>query len=122
MLEKKHILVVDDEEMNTTLLGKMLKHLGYKVTVSIDSLKAFDIFQSNPEKFDLILADQTMPNLLGSDLCLKIKSVRNDIPVIIITGTANMDFNILKDAGVKEVILKPVRLNAIKESLEKYLS
>ena len=119
---EKHILVVDDEEINTTLFGKMLRHLGYKVTVTIDSLKALRLFQEAPEKYDLILADQTMPHLTGSELCIEVKKVNPDIPVVIITGTANMDFEILREAGVKEVILKPVRLNAIKESLEKYLN
>lgn len=121
MTTKKHILVVDDEEMNTTLLGKMIKHLGYDVTVTTESLKALEMFNKQPEKFDLILADQTMPNLLGSELCKKVKKVRPKIPFVIITGTANMDFGILKEAGIKEVILKPVRLNAIKDSLAKYL-
>ena len=118
---EKHVLVVDDEEINTALFGKMLRHLGYKVTVTTNSLKALEIFKDNSDKFDLILADQTMPHLTGAELCIKAKLIRADIPVVIITGTANMDFEILREAGVKEVILKPVRLNAIKESLEKYL-
>ena len=118
----KHILIVDDEEINTSLFGKMIKHLGYDVTVTIDSLNALRLFTENPNKFDLILADQTMPHLTGAELCVKVKEIKPEIPVIIITGTANMDFSILRDAGVKEVILKPVRLNSIKESLEKYLS
>ena len=121
MTKDKHILVVDDEVMNTALLSKMITHLGYTSTTTTDSLKALDIFSKDPSKFDLILADQTMPNLKGSELCIKIKAIREDVPFIIITGTANMDFGILKEAGIKEVILKPVRLNAIKDSLAKYL-
>ena len=118
---EKHILIVDDEEINTSLFGKMIRHLGYSVTVTVDSLNALRLFTENPYKFDLILADQTMPNLTGAELCEKVKQIRPEIPVIIITGTANMDFTILRDAGVKEVILKPVRLNSLKESLEKHL-
>lgn len=117
----KHILIVDDEEINTSLFGKMIRHLGYSVTTTEDSLNALRLFNENPDKFDLILVDQTMPNLTGSELCVKIKQTRAEIPVIIITGTANMDFSILREAGVKEVILKPVRLNSLKESLEKHL-
>jgi CheY-like chemotaxis protein len=118
---EKHILVVDDEEINTALFGKMIRHLGYKVTVTIDSQKALKLFSENPDKFDLVLADQTMPFLTGSELCKEIKKIRPNIPVVIITGTANMDFDLLREAGVKEVILKPVRLNSIKESLSKHL-
>lgn len=121
MKTKKHILVVDDEEMNTTLLGKMIRHLGYEATMTTDSLKALEIFKKNPDQFHLILADQTMPHLLGSELCIKVKKIRPEVPFVIITGTANMDFGVLKEAGIKEVILKPVRLNAIKDSLAKYL-
>ena len=118
----KHILVVDDEEMNTVLFGKMIRYLGYKVTVCVDSLKALSVFMEAPDKFDLVLADQTMPNLTGAELCKEIKQINPKIPVIIITGTVNIEFDLLRDAGVKEVILKPVRLNAIKETIEKYLN
>jgi CheY-like chemotaxis protein len=113
--------VVDDEEINTALFGKMIRHLGYKVTVTVDSLKALKLFTESPYKFDLVLADQTMPHLTGAELCKEIKKINPKTPVIIITGTANMHFEILREAGVREVILKPVRLNAIKESLAKYL-
>lgn len=119
---EKHILVVDDEEINTILLGKMIRHLGYKVTVTEDSLKGLKIFTDSPEKFSLVLADQNMPHLTGSELCKAIKKISPLTPVVIITGTANMDLETLKEAGVKEVILKPVRLNAIKDSLSKYLN
>ena len=121
MKTKKHILVVDDEEMNTTLLSKMIKYLGYESTSTTSSLHALRLYEKSPQAFDLILADQTMPELLGSELCTKVKEINPNVPFIIITGTANMDFGVLKRVGIKEVILKPVRLNAIKESLEKYL-
>jgi CheY-like chemotaxis protein len=117
----KHILVVDDEEINTALFGKMIRYLGYKVTVCIDSTKALKMVIESPNRFDMVLADQTMPYLTGSELCSEIKKINPSIPVVIITGTANMDFELLRDAGVKEVILKPVRLNAIKETIVKYL-
>ena len=51
----KHILVVDDEEINIALFGKMIRHLGYRVTVTVDSLKALKLFQESPTKFDLVL-------------------------------------------------------------------
>jgi CheY-like chemotaxis protein len=119
--KEKHILVIDDEEINTVLLGKMIRHLGYKVTVTEDSLKGLKIFKENPEKFNVVLADQNMPHLTGSEMCKEIKKISPSTPVVIITGTANMDLDVLKEAGVKEIILKPVRLNAIKDSLSKYL-
>lgn len=122
MTEKtKHILVVDDEEINTALFGKMIRYLGYKVTVCVDSVKALNMVIDTPNRFDMVLADQTMPHLTGSELCSEIKKLNPNIPFVIITGTANMDFELLRDAGVREVILKPVRLNAIKDTISKYL-
>jgi CheY-like chemotaxis protein len=117
----KHILVVDDEEINTALFGKMIRYLGYRVTVCVDSVKALAMVTEAPDRFDMVLADQTMPQLTGAELCYEIKKVNSKIPFVIITGTANMDFELLRDAGVKEVILKPVRLNAIKDTISKYL-
>lgn len=80
------ILYVDDEEAITRLASTSLKALGYTVTTFSDSLKALDAFRSGPDEFDLVLTDQTMPNLTGVELAEEMLRIRPSIPIILCTG------------------------------------
>ena len=117
---KKHILLVDDEQINIALFNKMLLHLGYSVSLTTKSTEALAIFKENPDKFDIVLADQTMPELLGCELCNEIKKVRSDIPLVIITGTSNLKPDFLDKMGVDKLMMKPVRLLDLKDTLEAF--
>src|SRR6185436_16440803 len=64
----EHILLVDDEEALVSLGKSMLEHLGYRVTTRTDSIGALEVFKSQPEDFDMVITDQTMPHLSGADL------------------------------------------------------
>lgn len=118
----KHILLVDDEQINVILFNKMLLHLGYSVSLTTKSTEALDIFKEEPSKFDIVLADQTMPGLLGSDLCLEIKKIRPDIPLVIITGTPNLKQTFLEQTGVDKLMMKPVRLADLKNTLDGFFN
>jgi len=118
---KKHILLVDDEQINIDLFNKMLMHLGYSVSLTTKSKEALAIFKKSPYKFDIVLADQTMPELLGSDLCSEIKKIRSDIPLVIITGTPNLTPDFLTEIGVNKLMLKPISLMDLKNTLDTLL-
>ena len=82
----EHILFVDDE-MDITFMGKkMLENLGYKVTTKTNSSEAFEEFKRNPGKYSLLVTDQTMPRMLGTELAEKMRKINPDLKVIIITG------------------------------------
>jgi len=79
------ILVVDDEEMLLELIREVLEEVGYEVTALANSEAAFYRFAASPLEFDLVVADEKMPGLSGTDLSEKILSMRPGIPVILYT-------------------------------------
>jgi PAS domain S-box-containing protein len=81
-----HVLFVDDEESIVQLGSRMLRDLGYVVTAETSSLRAFDLFTSGADSFDLVISDFTMPKMTGGEFIGKLREVRPDIPAILISG------------------------------------
>lgn len=108
------ILFVDDEKAIAMGVKEILEKLGYKVVTTTDSREALELFKSDPHKFHLIITDQTMPGMTGSKLAKEIMSVRPDMPVILCTGFSEIiTYDEAKAAGIKEFLMKPVRINNI---------
>ena len=118
----EHILFVDDEPEITFMGKKMLENLGYKVTIKSDSLSALEEFKKNPRKFSLLVTDQSMPLMSGTQLAGRMKSLNPGLKVIIITGFAdNLSGDELSRSGISEVILKPMRLDEFSNVIRKVL-
>jgi CheY-like chemotaxis protein len=64
----------------------MLQSLGYSVTVAENGGRALELFLEDPDRFDLVITDQTMPRITGIDLAERMLAQRNDIPIILFTG------------------------------------
>lgn len=106
---KESILIVDDEQPIGLLLSIMLKRLGYTVTTFDNSETAWQAFAENPQHFDLVLTDLTMPGLTGLDLAHMIHEKQPAIPIILISGQfGNLDQAQLESAGIRETLTKPV--------------
>lgn len=105
----EHILVVDDEDTIINFQKAALEHLGYTVTATTSSLHAFNKFEANPDKYDLLITDQTMPHMPGSELAKEIFKIKPDFPIILCTGYSSLvsEKAALK-MGIKEFLLKPV--------------
>ena len=84
--KERKVLFVDDDEILVEMNICRLESMGCNVTASTDSLEALEIFQAAPNGFDLIITDQRMPNMTGIELAKKIKGIRPDIPIILLTG------------------------------------
>lgn len=82
----KSLLVLDDEPMITDYLYNLLEPFGYQITIKTDSLEALDLFRQNPDKFSLLVTDQTMPGLTGVELIKQFREIRPDFPAILCTG------------------------------------
>ncbi len=82
----EHILFIDDEEMLASMAKTMLERLGYQVTVRTNSLEALTTFQNQPDRFDLVITDLTMPGMTGMDLSRQLLQIRPDLPIILCTG------------------------------------
>ena len=119
---KEHILFIDDEEMLAELGQVMLKRLGYHVTTRRNSLDAFTTFQNQPDTFDLIITDQTMPGMTGVDLARRILQIRPEMPIILCTGYSSLiSEDKVKAAGIRGFAYKPLAKKEIGELIRKVL-
>jgi len=118
----EHILLVDDELEVVKALEHMLKKLGYNVTSQLSSQKTLEIFQKYPDRFDLLLTDQTMPQMTGIALSKKVLEIRPDLPIIISSGYSNqLTQEIIEGVGIKEILLKPVTLKELGELIKRHI-
>jgi PleD family two-component response regulator len=74
----EHILFVDDEELILEMGKEVLESLGYKVTAARHATEALNLFRENPSRFDLVITDQTMPDLTGLNPAGKMLKLRKD--------------------------------------------
>jgi PAS domain S-box-containing protein len=108
------ILFIDDEKALVDLGYQILERLGYDVTTRTSSVEALELFIAQPEKFDLVITDMTMPNMTGDELAGKLMKIRADIPVILCTGYSERISQEKAHAiGIKEFVLKPIVMSAL---------
>ena len=116
------LLIIDDEEMIVDVEKRMLEVLGYRVTGLTSGLDTIELLCKQTEKVDFIITDQTMPKMTGLKLAKNIKKIRPDIPVIICTGFSDLDFEKeAKDAGICDVILKPLTQKVLSSAVSRVL-
>jgi two-component system cell cycle sensor histidine kinase/response regulator CckA len=120
----EHILFVDDEKLLVDIGFQMLERLGYQVTARTSSTEALEAFRAQPEKFDLVITDRTMPNMTGETLAKELTQIRPDIPVILCTGYSEMPSESkLGASAIRDVVRKPIVVremaNTIRRVLEK---
>jgi PAS domain S-box-containing protein len=118
------ILVVDDDIVIGKMLSQMLEKFGYHIDLFHKCKKAFATFKKQPDKYDLVISDLTMPDLTGVDLAGQIQKIYPGIPIIIMTGYGNQLIGInQKTLGIEKVIEKTIAMNelasAIREVLDK---
>jgi signal transduction histidine kinase/CheY-like chemotaxis protein len=102
------ILVVDDEKPVASLLKDLLEAYGYVVDMTTNSQAAYVKFEHNPEGYDLVITDQTMPYMMGYELAQKMLALKPDLPVILCTGySEEVHETRAKDGGIKSYIQKP---------------
>ena len=118
----ERILLVDDQDMVVQMEKQMLERLGYNVTARTGSMDALEAFRTQPDKFDLVITDMTMPNLTGDKLALELIKIRSDIPVIICTGFSEM-MSKEKAAtfGIKGFLMKPVVMKDLSKKIREVL-
>ena len=111
---KERILFVDDE-LSIAKMGKnILERLGYQVEVETDPEAALGCFASEPQRFDMVITDMTMPVMTGDKLCRKILKIRDNIPIILCTGfSEKMNADIAAQIGVRLYIEKPLDIQQL---------
>ncbi len=110
----ERLLLVDDEEQLLNMQCQMLERLGYEVTATSNSVEALNLFCQNPEGFDLMITDQTMPNLTGGELAAQVLHIRDDLPIILCTGfSESLSPEAAFEIGIRHYLHKPIPLKAL---------
>jgi CheY-like chemotaxis protein/two-component sensor histidine kinase len=106
---RERILFIDDEEMLVEMGQGLLEKVGYEVVTTTSSIEALSLIRNDPSQFDLVITDQTMPDITGISLAREILVVRPDIPIILCTGhSENVSSEKVKEIGIREFLMKPL--------------
>jgi CheY-like chemotaxis protein len=118
----ERILFVDDEEALAEMGEEILAELGYQVTCRTSSVDALSLLRQDPQRFDLVITDQTMPDMTGMELARECLSLRPDMPVIMCTGFSHViDAEKARAAGIRAFAMKPLTKAEIAKTVRQVL-
>ena len=113
------VLVVDDDRSMLSLAEEILAELGCEPVGYDSPQKALAAFETQPQRFDAALVDERMPGMSGTELAARIRALRPDLPVIVVTGYGGLDLaERARAAGVARVMAKPYSPRGLREALE----
>jgi PAS domain S-box-containing protein len=116
------ILFIDDEDFLVDLAKRMLEKLGYQVVVKQSPMEALEMFKDQPDEFDLVISDMTMPGLTGVELAKQIIAIRSDIPFILCSGyNEHVSAEKIKGFGIKEFLMKPLEIKVLAKTIRRAL-
>ncbi|MBV5317754.1 MAG: response regulator [Desulfobulbaceae bacterium] len=116
------ILVVDDEPAVATIMQRLLNHLGYTVEAFTDSARALEAYTKEPEAFDLVITDMTMPKLTGLAIARAMLALRPQQPIILYTGFSEaVDEEIASAEGIKALLAKPISQETLAHTVRRTL-
>jgi len=105
------VLLVDDEKFILDMTEDILVRLGYTVSKFQQPIEALSVFREDPEAFDIVISDMTMPKMTGKTLAKELITLSCDIPIIICTGYSELiDGKSAKELNISAVIMKPIRV------------
>src|SRR6267143_1808665 len=116
------VMIVDDQRSLVALAEETLAALGYEPAGFDSSVAALQAFRAEPQRFDLVLTDETMPDMSGVDLAREIRRVRPELPIVLMSGYSGAQLTERARAtGVAEVLRKPLVRRDIAEALARAL-
>lgn len=112
------VLIVDDEESIRGFLGSMLQSLGLEVLQAEDGRRALSVFEEHADSISLVLLDLTMPHLGGEETFMELRRIRDNIPVILMSGyTEDEVTSLFAGQGIAGFLQKPFRLETLEDIL-----
>ena len=118
-----NILVCDDEQVIRFLLKNILVKAGHTVTTCSDGLEVLNIFQNDPDTYHLVILDMIMPIMSGEEIFYKIREIRNNIPVLIISGFSEIEHSSsLLQKGLDAYMAKPISPKDLKSVVDRILA
>jgi len=120
---QQKVLFIDDESSIIQIADQMLQKLNYTGICFQDSEKAYEFFMENPDSFDLIITDMTMPKISGIDLIQRIRIISDDIPIILCTGYSEFLTNeSIEKFKISDYIIKPISLQELSSKINQVLN
>ncbi|MBF0388481.1 MAG: PAS domain S-box protein [Desulfamplus sp.] len=108
-LGTESIMLIDDEQMILDVTKAILEGMGYKVFPFISSIDALNTFESEPNSFNLIITDMTMPQMEGDKFATAALKIRPNIPIILCTGYSHkISEELALEIGIKRYVEKPL--------------
>ena len=118
-----NILIVDDEKAIVESTCELLSRLGYSVTGETNGIKATEMVRKDPNYYDLILTDMTMPKINGLDLAKQIQEINPDIPIVLCTGFSHgLTKEKCESAGIMDMIMKPMIAGELSSTINKAIN
>jgi len=115
----RRILLVDDEEALAKVGKLMLQRMGFSVDMHESSTAAWKAFEADPERYDLVVTDQTMPDMTGLELSERILKKRPEIPIILVTGFhALASPERVSEAGLAKLLMKPYTIQMLSKAIK----
>ena len=114
------ILFVDDEDYLAEVGKEMLEDYGYRVDIETSPVAALALFEKDPDRYDLLITDYTMPGMTGDVMVAKIHEIRPGIPVILCSGI-RITPEITENKGISTVLLKPFDMDILLETVRRIL-
>ena len=116
------VMIVDDEQPLVALAEEVVARFGYEPVGFVSSTAALEAFFAKPQRFDVIMTDEMMPDLVGTELARKIRTLRPSIPILLMSGRAvGPLLDAANEVGVDAVLRKPLHAREIAESLARVL-
>jgi PAS domain S-box-containing protein len=112
------VMIVDDERPLVALAEETLAELGYEPIGFSSSVQALQAFREAPQRFDVVLTDETMPELIGTELARELRRLRPDLDVVLMSGYSGAQLlERARTVGVREVLRKPLQNRDLAECL-----
>ncbi|MFZ1985900.1 MAG: response regulator [Desulfatitalea sp.] len=116
------VLVVDDEPSIVKILSELLGQLGYQVLSTTSGTEALRMVVQKKDQISLVIVDQSMPDLSGIDLALKLRAIHPDMPIILYSGYDQETFRRqMREIGISAFMAKPVTRSELAMTVRKVL-
>lgn len=116
---KRRILCVDDDATVLRVISQVFGRAGHVVTSVRSSGEALERVRATPADFDLVVTDQTMPDLTGLQLAAQLHAMRDDLPVVLLSGYAQASLTDTAPPNVRLCLQKPLTANALLRAVER---
>jgi CheY-like chemotaxis protein len=117
----ERILIVDDEDMVSSVLAQGLERLGYELACCISAEEALSVMREVPDAWDLVITDQMMPGMSGQNLAARLKEEFPDLPVILCSGYSDAVTELGLDSDAGHVLVKPIDAGHLAETVRRVL-